>query len=167
MVAALPKPRASRPADIERLAGSGKRCAELAQQLEALVDRDSEAYDLVVSAYRMPKSTDEEKAARSERIQTALKSAIDAPLDVMRGCAAGIVQAAVLAELGNPNASSDVQVGLELLHAGLRGARQNVEINLGSVKDAEYVTRVTREIDRLSSQALKAFATGRAQLADE
>ena len=51
---------------------------------------------------------------------------------------------------GNPNASSDVQVGLELLRAGLRGARLNVEINLGSVKDGAYAAEVAREVGRLS-----------------
>jgi formiminotetrahydrofolate cyclodeaminase len=167
MVAALPKPRATTAPDVERLAAGGKRCTDLAQELEALIDRDSEAYDGVVSAYRLPKTTDEEKAARSDRIQSALKAAIDAPLEVMRACAAGIAQGPTLTELGNPNASSDVQVGLELLHAGLRGARQNVDINLTGLKDTEYVARVSREIDRLSSQALKAFAIGRAQLLDE
>ena len=152
MVAALPKPRASAERDVEQLRAVGTRSTELAQRLEALIDRDSE---------------DDEKAARSARIQEALKAAIDAPLDVMRACAAGIAQAAVLVEHGNPNASSDVQVGVELLHAGLRGARLNIEINLGSVKDQAYAAAVTREIDRLSAEALKAFSSGRVLMADE
>ena len=78
------------------------------------------------------------------RIQAAMREAIAAPLDVMRACAAAAGQGAVVAALGNPSASSDVQVGFELLGAGLRGAKLNVEINLGSVKDAEYVARVRR-----------------------
>jgi formiminotetrahydrofolate cyclodeaminase len=167
MVAALSKPRASAARDVEQLRAVGTRSTELAKRLEALIDRDSEAYELVMRAYRLPKGTDDEKAARSARIQEALKAAIDAPLDVMRTCAAGIAQAAVLVEHGNPNASSDVQVGLELLHAGLRGARLNVEINLGSVKDQAYAAAVTREIDRLSAEALKAFSSGRVLMTDE
>ena len=114
------------------------------------MDRDSEAYELVVSAYRLAKGTDEEKAVRARRIQEALVAAIAAPLDVMRACCAAIALGPVLQEHGNPNASSDVQVGLELLRAGLRGARLNVEINLGSVKDPAYVAEVTGEIGRLS-----------------
>jgi formiminotetrahydrofolate cyclodeaminase len=114
------------------------------------VDRDSEAYELVVSAYRMAKATDEEKAARAKGIQDALKAAIAAPLDVMRACSAAITLGPVLEAHGNPNASSDVQVGLELLRAGLRGARLNVEINLGSIKDEAYAAAVTSEIGRLS-----------------
>ena len=114
------------------------------------MDRDSEAYELVVSAYRLPKATDEEKAVRSKEIQEALKTAIAAPLDVMRACSAAIALGPVLEAHGNANASSDVQVGLELLRAGLRGARLNVEINLGSVRDAAYAAAVAGEIGRLS-----------------
>jgi formiminotetrahydrofolate cyclodeaminase len=150
MVAGLPKPRASTEADLHSLRDAGERCTALANDLESLVDRDSEAYELVVSAYRMSKATDAEKAARATGIQHALKAAIAAPLDVMRACSAAIALGPVLEAHGNPNASSDLQVGLELLRAGLRGARLNVEINLGSVKDDAYAAGVTGEIGRLS-----------------
>ena len=71
-----------------------------------------------------------------------MRAAIAAPLEVMRACAAAAELGPVVGELGNPSASSDVQVGLELLGAGLRGAKLNVEINLGSVKDAGYAATV-------------------------
>jgi methenyltetrahydrofolate cyclohydrolase len=150
MVAGLPKPRASEEADLHSLRHAGERCTALAIDLESLVDRDSEAYELVVSAYRMPKATDGEKAARARAIQDALKAAIAAPLEVMRACFAAIALGPVLAPHGNPNASSDVEVGLELLRAGLRGARLNVEINLGSVNDEAYAAAIAAEIGRLS-----------------
>ncbi len=153
MVAALPKPAATDDEDLLSLRTSGQRAVELAEQLRALVDRDSEAYELVVGAYRLPKSTDAEKAARSAGIQRAMRAAIEAPLDVMRACAEGLEHARTVARFGNPSASSDVQVGLELLRAGLRGARLNVEINLGSVKDAEYVSGVREETGRLVDDA--------------
>ena len=147
MVAGLPKSRAATEEDAERLKAAGDRCAALGAELTALVDRDSEAYDLVVAAYRQPKGTDEEKAARSAGIQDAMRAAIAAPLDVMRACAAATEQGVVIATLGHLPASSDVQVGLELLGAGLRGAKLNVEINLGSVKHAEYVAKVRGEVE--------------------
>ena len=147
MVAGLPKSRAATEEDVERLQAAGQRCAALAADLTALVDRDSEAYDLVVAAYKQPKGTDEEKAARSAAIQDAMRAAIAAPLDVMRACAAAAEQGVVVATLGNRSASSDVQVGFELLGAGLRGAKLNVEINLGSVKDAAYVEKVRRDVE--------------------
>ena len=150
MVAALPKPRASTDADLRSLRDAGARCTALASELEALVDRDSEAYELVVSAYRLPKTTDDERVARTGAIQDALRVAIAAPLDVMRACSAALALVPVLQAHGNQNASSDVHVGVELLRAGLRGARVNVEINLGSVKDAAYAADVAREVAGLS-----------------
>ena len=147
MVAALPKPA---PGHEEQLREAGRRSAALATVLEALVDRDSEAYELVVGAYRLPKSTEEEKGLRTQRIQDALKAAIAAPLEVMRGCREGMTLATVLLEHGNPNASSDVRVGLELLRAGLRGAQMNVEINLGGLKDQTYADAVRAELAGLS-----------------
>jgi methenyltetrahydrofolate cyclohydrolase len=152
MVSALPKPKAEADDDVLQLRVAGNRSRELAEQLTALIDRDSEAYEMVVEAYRMPKATDDEKAARAGRIQEALRAAIEAPLDVMRACDEAIMHGSAIAELGNPRASSDVQVGLELLGAALRGAKANVAINLGSVKDEEYVKRVREEVDRLTAR---------------
>lgn len=145
MVAALPKSRAATEEDAQRLQAAGDRCTALSATLESLIDRDASAYDLVMAAYKQPKTTDEDKTARSAAIQFAMREAIAAPLAVMRACAAAAEQGVVVAGLGNPSASSDVRVGLELLNAGLRGAKLNVEINQGSVKDAEYVGRATND----------------------
>jgi formiminotetrahydrofolate cyclodeaminase len=164
MVAGLPKSRAAAKEDAARLRAAGARCAEVSDRLAALIDRDSEAYDLVVSAYRRPKSTDEEKAARSAAIQDAMRAAIAAPLDVIRACAAAVEQGVVIAGLGNPSASSDVQVGLELLAAGLRGAKLNVEINLGTVKDAEYTSKVRRDVEEFERAATHEAAAARLAL---
>jgi formiminotetrahydrofolate cyclodeaminase len=164
MVASLPKPLAATAEDVERLQTAGARSAAHAQTLEGLIDRDSEAYELVVRAYRLPKATEAEKAARSSRIQDALRAATEAPLDVMRACSDALEQASVIARFGNRNASSDVQVALELLAAGLRGARLNVDINLGSVKDSDYVARVRSETDRLSVECDREVEGARAAI---
>ncbi len=153
MVASLPKAQATTDVDLERLRSIGERSTALAMELERLIDRDAEAYDAVMRAYRMPKSSDTEKAARAAQIQDALKAAIDTPLAVMRACVAGAAHAPALLALGNPSASSDVGVGLELLRAGLRGARLNIEINLTSIKDPQYVAAVRREVERLVSES--------------
>jgi formiminotetrahydrofolate cyclodeaminase len=150
MVASLPKPRASTDEECARLNEIAGECTALARRLEALIDRDSAAYDLVVAAYRLPKTTEEEKSARAAAIQAAMKAAIATPLDVMRDCALAIAHVSTLSRLGNANASSDLLVGLELLRAGLRGARANVEINLGSVKDQAYAATVRADVDALS-----------------
>jgi formiminotetrahydrofolate cyclodeaminase len=147
MVAGLPKSKATTPEAAEQLKAAGERCAALARDLETLVERDSEAYNAVLAAYRLPKATDDEKAARSAAIQAGFHAAIDAPLAVMRACAAAAEQAVVVATLGLTSASSDVQVGIELLNAALRGAKLNVLTNLGSVKDADYLAKVRTSVD--------------------
>jgi formiminotetrahydrofolate cyclodeaminase len=150
MVAALPNARTRDDEEVLRLGRAAERCVELAVQLTALVDRDSAAYEQVVEAYRLPKSNEAEKAARSDRVQRALKAATETPLDVMRTCAEALELGPAVAELGNANASSDVRVGMELLRAGLRGAQLNVEINLGSVKDGQYTDAVRSEVAALA-----------------
>lgn len=152
MVAGLPKPKAASDDDRASLTAAGDRCTRISAELEALIDTDSEAYELVVSAFRLPKGTDEEKAARTAAIQDALKAATEAPLEVMRRCADALDAAPAVSALGNPNAASDVQVGILMLTAGLRGAQHNVEINLGSVKDAAYVGRVREDVARLAAK---------------
>jgi formiminotetrahydrofolate cyclodeaminase len=147
MVAGLPKSKAATEEDATRLEAAGTRCTELSETLAGLIDRDSDAYGLVMAAYKRPKGTDEEKAARSAAIQEAFRAAIETPLDVMRACAAAAEQGVVIASLGNPSAASDGQVGFELLGAALRGAKMNVEINLTSVKDPEYVGRIRRDVE--------------------
>jgi formiminotetrahydrofolate cyclodeaminase len=147
MVARLPRPRAASDADRARLEDAGARCTVLKDALTGFVDADSAAYDMVASAYRLPRDTADEKAARSAAIQEGLRHAIAVPLDVMRACAEAIAHAQVVAGLGNASAATDVEVGLELLRAGLRGARVNVETNLESVKDAAYVQRVRNQME--------------------
>ena len=153
MVAALPKSRASNPDESSRLADAGARCTALSTGLAEQVERDSASYEAVMAAFKLPKGTDEEKAARSGRIQEATRGATEVPLEVMRACVAALRHAPEVAALGNPNAASDARVGVELLLSGLKGARFNVEINLGSLKDSAYVSRVAEESAQLAAEA--------------
>ena len=149
MVAGLPKSKATTAEDEARLKAAGDRCTERSHELAGLVDRDSEAYAEVMNAYKKPKATEEEKAARTAAIQQGFRAAIAAPLEVMRACAAAGEQGVVVATLGNPSAYSDVQVGFELLGAALRGAKLNVEINLESIKDGDYAEKTREEAAEL------------------
>ena len=115
------------------------------------MEDDSKAYDAVVAAYRLPKASDDEKAARKAAVQSALRGAAEVPLDVMRACQAGLAAAVDVARHGNPFASSDVGVALELLTAGLRGAALNVQANLGSIDDAGWVAGVRSEVEKSGS----------------
>lgn len=153
MVAGLAKPRTSTDDELAQLRTAREHCGALATRLEALIDADTEAYDLVVDAYRLPKTTEADKDARTARIQAALRTATDVPLEVMRHCADALAQEPAIARFGNQNAASDVNVAGAMLRAGLAGARENVEINLGSIKDSDYVARIRAESSALAANA--------------
>ncbi len=164
MVAGLPNPRVQGPEQERQLEAARRRSVGSSEHLAELMNRDSEAYEHVVAAFRLPKGSDDEKSVRMSRIQQALQSATDAPLAVMRACLDTIQAAADVAAFGNANAWSDVRVGLELLMAGLRGARLNVAINLTSIKDHAYVELVTKETERVEAEAENASKTALALL---
>ena len=136
----------------------------LRDHVSTLVEDDSKAYDGVVAAYRLPKATDEEKAVRKAAVQSALRGAAEVPLDVMRACQAGLTAAIDVARHGNPSASSDVGVALELLTAGLRGAALNVHANLGSIDERGWVDGVRSEVEKLEAAAPLLAADARTAL---
>src|SRR6476646_9316844 len=115
MVAGLPKTRTNSPDDRTALERAASRLAILRTQLSDAVDADSAAYDDVVAAYRLPKGTAEEQAARKAAIQRALRSAIEVPLAVMRLSNQVMQHAAEIAAHGHRAASSDVGVAVALL----------------------------------------------------
>ena len=170
MVAGLPKTRSGSDEDRAALAAAAAALAGVREQLTEAIDADTAAYDQVVAAYKLPKASADEQAARKAAIQQALRAATDVPLGVMRLSAAALEQAATVAAHGHRAAASDVGVAVALLRAGLRGARLNVEINLGSLSDAAYVERGRpRKSTRLSERghAARAADAGRRRYADQ
>ena len=111
----------------------------------AAVDRDSKAYDSVTAAFRLPKGTPEEKVSRREAIQTSMRGAAEVPMDVANRCARALDLGVLVAKMGNPNAISDTGCGARFLDAGMRGALYNVGINLGSIKDEDYVSKMSAD----------------------
>jgi methenyltetrahydrofolate cyclohydrolase len=155
MVAALPKTRTGSHEDRAALAAAGNALAGVRGQLTAAIDADTAAYDRVVAAYKLPKTTADEQAARKSAIQAALRGATEVPLDVARLSAAALASASAVAAHGHRAAASDVGVAVALLRAGAQGARLNVEINIGSVSDVDYAKTAAAEIARLSEQAAR------------
>jgi formiminotetrahydrofolate cyclodeaminase len=145
MVAALPKTRTGSEEDRSTLASATRVLIGIRQQLTDAVDADATAYEQVVAAYRLPKSPGEEQDARRAAIQHALRAATDVPLGVLRLTEAALDQAKTIAAHGTRAAASDVGVGVALLRAGARGARLNIEINIGSISDAAYADAVRAE----------------------
>lgn len=149
MVAGLPKTKTGAPEETADLAEASSRLHPLRDALVDLVDRDSEAYRQVLTAFRLPRVSDSEKAARTEAIDRATRAAIDAPLDVMRFCQQALRGAVIVASNGSRKTTSDVGVAVELLVAALRGARLNVDINLAGLHDEAYTARIREEVEEL------------------
>jgi len=125
------------------------------EALAATIVQDIKAYQEVMIAYLLPKTSEEEKRKRKEEIQKALKKAADPPLftaatslKVMKLC-----QEAV--EKGNPNTISDAAVGVLLADAALLGGIFNVLINLSALDDKTYVERMKKELRRLRLEGEK------------
>jgi formiminotetrahydrofolate cyclodeaminase len=158
MVAAMPKHRAGSEAETAALRTAGEECASIDAELTRLINEDSDAYGGVMAAYRLPKTSEGEKDERNAAIQAALKSATEVPLAVMRRAVQALTAAAAVGRLGNPNASSDVGVAVELLAAACRGAALNVGINLEQIKDTAYAGRVREDAGGLSARCDEAAA---------
>jgi formiminotetrahydrofolate cyclodeaminase len=138
--------------DGEMRAAAGKARA-LRAKLIADIDRDSAAYAQVLAAFRMPKSTEAEKAERGRAVQTAFKEAARVPLGVGRDALAVMALAGDVAAKGNPNAASDGAAGVLAARMAARTAVYNVRINLGSITDEAFAVELRREADRIDAEA--------------
>lgn len=116
-------------------------------------DRDAEAFEMVMAAFKMPRETDEEKAERSVAVQRAFTAAADVPLEIARHAVALMDSAREAVETGNPNAASDGASGAQLLACATECALYNVEINVASLKDAAAVRRYSEEVASLRAKA--------------
>lgn len=154
MVAGLPKTRTGSPEETADLAEAAARLRPLRDTLAALVDQDTDAYNAVLAAMRLPKVTEAEQHARRQTIEAAMREATDVPLETMRACQQALRGAGIVADKGNRNAASDTGVAVELLLAALRGAAMNVDVNLKSLTDAALVERVTAERNELEVEAI-------------
>jgi formiminotetrahydrofolate cyclodeaminase len=165
MVAGLPRTRANTDAERATLEEARAALAAVRNRLAELADVDADAFAAVMSAYRLPKATDEEKATRRQAVQRALGDATESPLNVLRATAEAARGARLVAALGNRSAVSDVRVALELLEAAAAGAAANVEINLVSLDDQSYRKATAGTVLDLTNQLTEDTAAARAALA--
>ena len=126
----------------------------LREDLLRMVEEDAAAYGRVMAAYRLPKDTDEQRARRDESIQTALVAAAESPLAVAEKALAGLRLLARVAQVGNPNASTDAKVGALMAEAAIRGAALNVRVNVRDITATATKDRLTQAIGALESEAL-------------
>lgn len=121
--------------------------------LTGMIGEDVQAFDAVMGAYGLPKNTDDEKAARAEKIQAALKTACDVPLACCRACRAVIDLAAITADKGNLNVVSDAGVAVLSAYAGLRSAALNVYVNAKGLEDRAFAEERLKELEDLLGEA--------------
>ncbi len=111
-------------------------------ELLGLVDADTAAFNKIMSAFNLPKVTDEEKKIRTETIQEATKFAIEIPFKVMQLSYESLELIKAMAEQGNPNSVSDAGVGALCARSAVMGAFMNVRINAGGYNDKAFVSDI-------------------------
>ena len=119
-------------------------------ELLQLVEADTRAFNLVMNAFSLPKSTDDEKEIRDKSIQEATKIAMEVPFKVMEAAYNSMEVIKAMAEKGNPNSVSDAGVGALCARSAVMGAFMNVRINAGSLEDKNFVHEILdrgREIE--------------------
>jgi formiminotetrahydrofolate cyclodeaminase len=121
----------------------------LATGLLRRVDLDTEAFNSVMAAFKLPKGTDEEKQQRTAAIQQGYRDAVQSPLAIARECVSVLNLAYSLLGKTNPNALSDLGVAAQQAYAGLEGAIMNVKINLPSIKDEQFKSEISGELSQL------------------
>ncbi|MCP4405455.1 MAG: cyclodeaminase/cyclohydrolase family protein, partial [bacterium] len=135
------------------LSGIQEHAQQLQAHLQELIVEDSQAFNTVLAAFKLPKATEEEKTLRSAAIQQAFKGATETPLDVMKNALGILKLSETLVEKGNPNVISDLACAVHLANAAIAGAELNVKINLGSIEDAEFTAQIETELLRIQQEA--------------
>lgn len=130
-----------------------EKSEKLRGELLGMIEDDVAAFDAVMGAYGMPRDTDEQKAKRSEAIQSALKQATDVPLKCVEACRAVIELGEIASEKGNLNVISDAGVGVLSAYAGLRSAALNVYTNVKMIKDESFTKDRLSRLEKLVGTA--------------
>jgi glutamate formiminotransferase / formiminotetrahydrofolate cyclodeaminase len=126
---------------------------EYKDKLLAMVDEDTNAFNEIMNAFRLPKGSEEEKEARKNAIQEATKFAVEVPLKVMRTALDSMLVIKAMAEIGNPNSVTDAGVGALCARTAVYGAYLNVKINLGDLVDKDYVNATLLKAQNMMKEA--------------
>ena len=145
MVSALTLSKEKYAASHDAVRPIGEAAGIARTEFLTLARQDSEAYDDVVAARRLPKDTDEQKAARLQRIAAANRRAAEVPMRTAQAAVRLLAALPELVEKGNPNAASDVGAAALLLDACTEGALLNVGINLSGIDDPALVAEMQKE----------------------
>ena len=142
-------------ADVEEeMKGLAAEGAALRKELIDSIHKDTESFTAYMNALGMPKNTGEEKAARKEAMQNGLKEAAEVPLAVAETALKIFHVAGAVVERGNANAVTDGLVASMMARTAVLSALLNVKINLGSIKDEEFVARMAAKVAELEKAAM-------------
>ncbi len=137
----------------EELSALGLKAQKLKKALLELVDEDTAAFNAVMDAMRLPKSTEAEKRTRDVAIETANKEAASVPLKTSRFCLEAMRLCLEAARIGNSNSATDAATGCFMAWAGLSGAILNVRINIKTLSDEQFACAARKECDYLETEA--------------
>ncbi|MDR3589116.1 MAG: cyclodeaminase/cyclohydrolase family protein [Negativicutes bacterium] len=138
---------------LTQLAAARNEASRLQEELKQAVDRDTVVFNKVMTAYKLPKASEEEKRVRAASIQDALKAAADEPCRAAELGLEVLKQAVTMLQIGNRNAASDAAVSGLMAHAALHGALYNVRINIGAIKDETYTAAMRVRCHALATEA--------------
>lgn len=155
MVANLSSHKAGWDERWEEFSDYAERGQAIMAKLLHLVDEDTEAFNRIMAVFAMPKSTDEEKAARSAALQEATLYATQVPLKTMKASLKVFEIVKAMAEIGNPNSVSDAGVGALAARSAVLGAQLNVKINAAGLKNREVADILIAEAEAIAAEAIK------------
>jgi len=136
----------------EEMQEIAKDAFQYRERLIRYIDKDSDAYNGVMAAFKLPKTTEQERNNREGAIQEALINATLVPLDVARDAFKIIELAGKVVKQGNKNAVTDAAVAVMMARTAALSALYNVKINLASIKDTDFVEEIREEIKHMENE---------------
>ena len=134
-----------------------KGIKELTEQFMELIQEDSEAYEQVITAYKLPKGTCEEKSARKTAVEIAFKQAATVPMKTLRASEALIRLTGETLDKGNPHTMTDAATALYLAYAAASASVYNIKINLLNIEDDIFVSAYQMEAEKTAKHIEKTF----------
>tara|TARA_Y100000746_G_C15368105_1_gene392963 strand:- start:106 stop:1002 length:897 start_codon:yes stop_codon:yes gene_type:complete len=133
----------------------GFKAQDIKRKLISLVDEDTEAFNMIMEAFKMPKKTEDDRISRSNAIEKATKNAIETPLVMMRLSLELLKLSKQIAKIGNKNSLSDAGVASEMAFSSINGAYMNVLINLKDITDTKYAENIIKKSNLLIEKSKK------------
>jgi len=159
MVAGLSRKKKSQAAFVEQLSEAVSQFHASARELTEAIDRDASSFESVMAAYKLAQGTPNEQRKRDEAIQRSLQGAAEVPLEVARKAAQVFERLGQLESMSSASMLSDLRVGRLMAAAAVRGALENVAINLKSITDAGFSGRLRSESVSLLARVTEGVAS--------